>query len=64
MKELLAKNPKQLDICLKLLYAEHVKFSVEVTETATKKIVYLVSAYGLDKLAENVLEEKYHILIS
>jgi len=32
MKELKAKNAKQLDICLRMLYAERVIFIVRVIE--------------------------------
>ena len=42
MKEFRAKNPKQLDLCLKLLYAEHMGFSVSVSENIKKKIEYVI----------------------
>ncbi len=64
MRELLAKTPKQLDICLRLLYAEKVKFIVEVTETENKKIVYKIGISAQDKQKALELEEKYRILIS
>ncbi len=63
MNGFLAKNPKQLDLCLRLLYAEHIGFIVKVEETAKRKIVYKVFAKAdIEKLSE--LEEKYRILIS
>ena len=43
MKEFRAKNPKQLDLCLKLLYAEHMGFSVSVSENIKKKIEYVIT---------------------
>lgn len=63
MKYFLAKNPKQLDLCLRLLYAEHVPFVVQVAETNKKRIVYHVSAVT-DEQTMRQLEEKYRILIS
>ena len=64
MSKLIAKTPKQLDICLRLLYAEKVKFIVEVTETARKKIVYKIGISEQDEQKALELEEKYRILIS
>jgi len=61
MNELMARTPKQLDICLRLLYAEHVKFSVRVVETEKRKIAYLVRAEA-DEATIEVLREKYRIL--
>lgn len=63
MKTFLAKNPKQLDICLKMLYSEHVSFAVAVTETTKKKIVYEITANADEQLIEGLME-KYRILIS
>ncbi len=63
MNELLAFTPKQLDLCLKLLYAEHVGFSVDVFETEKRKIAYLVTVEGDEQTVE-MLKEKYRILIS
>lgn len=62
MTELIAKNPKQLDICLKLLHAEGILFTVRVIDTK-KKILYGVSANVDDKQAK-LIEEKYRILTS
>lgn len=63
MKEFTAKNPKQLDLCLRLLYAERIGFSVRVYENIKKKIEYKVGIQATEqKIAE--LEEKYRILIS
>lgn len=58
-----AKNGKQLDICLRLLYAEHVQFLVHVYETDAGKIAYRVTV-DADKQTVEVLREKYRILIS
>lgn len=63
MKEFTAKNPKQLDLCLKLLYAERIKFSVRVCENTKKKIEYAIRVDATDEEAA-LLEEKYRILIS
>lgn len=63
MREFLAKNPKQLDLCLRLLYSEHIGFSVRVCENTKKKIEYKVGVQATEeRIAE--LEEKYRILIS
>lgn len=63
MKSFVAKNPKQLNLCLRLLYCEHVPFSVNVFETDKKKIAFEVQVdVDEQKMAE--LREKYRILIS
>ena len=63
MKEFRAKNPKQLDLCLKLLYAELMGFSVSVSENIKKKIEYVIIVDADEqKICE--LQEKYRILIS
>lgn len=64
MKELIARTPKQLDICLRLLYAERTKFFVEVEETEKKKIMYVIRISADDEQRASELEEKYRILIS
>ncbi len=61
MKELIAKNPKQLDICLRLLYAEKIGFTVHVHETNKKKIYYGVAIHT-DEETQAAIEEKYRIL--
>lgn len=63
MKEFIAKNPRQLDICLRLLYAEDVRFSVVVKETAKHKIEYGIGVHADEQTVE-ALREKYRILIS
>lgn len=63
MREFTAKNPKQLDLCLRLLYAEHIQFYVRVRESTKKKIEYAIRA-EVDEQKMNELEEKYRILIS
>ena len=37
MQEFIANNPKQLDLCLKMLYAEKIDFLVHVNETNKRK---------------------------
>lgn len=63
MREFTAKNPKQLDLCLRLLYAEHESFFVKVRETTKKKIEYAISV-EVSEQRMTELEEKYRILIS
>lgn len=60
---LIAKNPKQLDIALRLLYAEKIGFSVAVCETQKGKIFYRVNLVS-DELIAADLQEKYRILTS
>ena len=61
MKNFVAVNPKQLDICLRLLYSENVRFHVEVKETNNRKIVYEIMGDADDETVEKLLE-KYRIL--
>ena len=63
MNMLIAKNPKQLDICLRFLYAEKVEFRVSVCESDIGKIYYEIATITDDK-AIKLLQEKYRILIS
>ena len=44
MKTFIAKNPKQLDLCLKLMHVENVRFTVAVTQPSKHKIVYEIYA--------------------
>ncbi len=61
--EFIARTPKQLDICLRLLYAENIRFMVEVQETNNHKIIYAVKALTeAQRISE--LKETYRILIS
>ncbi|MCM1363414.1 MAG: hypothetical protein NC215_00320 [Ruminococcus sp.] len=61
MRALLAKNPKQLDLCLRLLYAENIKFTVKVCENEKCKIVYSIYVKANAETFQK-LEEKYRIL--
>lgn len=63
MNEFVARNPKQLDLCLRLLYAENVDFVVRVSETNKRKIIYIITVV-VDDQTMKVLEEKYRILTS
>lgn len=63
MKELIAKNSKQLAICLKFLHAEKIKFFVDLIEVSNKKIIYQIIVDTDDDTYE-VVKEKYRILIS
>lgn len=62
MKELVAKNGKQLEMCLKTLYAEHIPFLVDIRFTDKEKIVYVVSVDVDDKTIEK-LKFKYKVMI-
>ena len=65
MNMLIAKNPKQLVIGLRLLYAEKVKFQVQVDENEYGKIYYSIHIdRTLSEDATKLLMEKYRILIS
>lgn len=63
MNMLIAKNPKQLDICLRFLYAEKVEFCVSVCEDEKRKIFYEISVIANDREIK-LLKEKYRILTS
>ena len=63
MKTFLARNPKQLDLCLRLLYSERLIFSFRVVESAKKKIEYEIGVQAPEEKI-NELAEKYRILIS
>lgn len=58
-----AKNSRQLGICLKMIYDEKLKYSVTVYENEKRKIEYEVMAVADKELAEK-LKERYRILIS
>lgn len=63
MKEFKAVNAKQLDLCLKMLYAEKLCFSVTVMENQKQKIEYRISV-PVDEQTFERLNERYRILIS
>lgn len=63
MNGFLAENSKQLDLCLRLLYAERIDFIVKVEETMKRKIVYKIYAKA-DTEKQLELKEKYRILTS
>lgn len=63
MRSFMAKNPKQLDLCLRLLYFEKVPFLVEVCETNKKKIAYEIKVEVTEQKMDELVE-KYRILIS
>ena len=63
MYDFIAKNSKQLDICLRLLYAEGQLFSVSVQESAKGKIFYVI-AINADDETKKILRDKYRIMIS
>ena len=61
MLTLYARNPKQLDICLRLLYAEKIQFFVDVRENAKGKIFYEVSVLT-NEIVFQSLKEKYRVM--
>lgn len=63
MHEFIANNPKQLDLCLKMLYAEKIDFLVHVDETNKRKIFYRITV-EVDEVKKAELDERYRILIS
>ena len=63
MNDLVARTPRQLDISLRLLYSEGIRFTVTVEETEKGKIVYVIYMEASEQMA-NTLKEKYRILIS
>ena len=62
MKELYAKTPKQLDICLRLLFAEGIKFSIQVYKSDKKKIYYGITMAADDETCQ-AMSEKYDTMI-
>ncbi|MCM1525248.1 MAG: hypothetical protein NC120_12415 [Ruminococcus sp.] len=63
MQDFLAVNSKQLGICLKMLYAEKVRYSVKVVENNKGKINYIINA-EVDNDTYKKLRERYRIMIS
>ncbi len=61
MDILIAKNPKQLDIGLRLLYSEKINFEVKLAETNSGKIYYEIFALTDDKTL-SIVKEKYRIM--
>ena len=63
MNEFEAKSPRQLDLCLRMLYAENVQFSVRIKENDKGKLMYVIGV-KVDEHEYIKLREKYRILIS
>ena len=63
MQEFVAVNEKQLGICLKMLYAEHVSFSVVLVERTPRKIDYHVGIKVFEDRYQELLE-RYRISTS
>lgn len=63
MNCLFARNPKQLDICLRLLYAERMEFELQVCENEKKKIFYRISVLSTEERYLAV-KEMYRVMIS
>jgi len=64
MNEFIAKNPRQLDLCLRFLYSENKTFSIDLKETDKGKIIYEITANDTDQEEAKKLLEKYQNLIS
>lgn len=63
MKYFLATNAKQLDLCLKMLFAESIEPTVKTLRNGKGKIFYRVGA-SIDEATFNKLNERYSIMIS
>ncbi len=63
MNSFLAKSPRQLDLCLKLLYDAGVSFAVHVRENDRSKIEYVIGIQT-DEDTYQKLRETYRILVS
>ena len=64
MTPFIAKNHKQLDLCLRFLYSENKTFTVNLKETEKRKIIYEITANDTDQEEAEKLLEKYKNLIS
>jgi len=62
MHTFVAKNDKQLGLCLKLLYAERVESQVELRLTEKNRVIYLITV-TIDDETWVKLDSKYRILI-
>jgi hypothetical protein len=58
-----ARNPRQLDICLRMLYADGIPFHVRIEENERQRIEYVISIHS-DEDAFLTLLERYRILVS
>ncbi len=63
MNALYAQNPRQLGICLKLLYSENISWIVDIYEDNKGRIRYKISVQAED-IKFDEIKEKYRILIS
>ena len=62
MHKFVAKNDKQLGLCLKLLYTERVESQVELRLTEKNRVIYLITV-TIDDETWVKLDSKYRILI-
>lgn len=63
MNDFIAKNAKQLDLCLRMLYAEKCEFTVTVQENSAGKIYYGVNVTA-DEGKKTKLREIYSRILS
>lgn len=63
MGYLVAKNDKQLGLCLRMLYADNIPFTVKVVENNKQRIEFHVYA-GTDESKVQELTERFRILVS
>lgn len=61
MQSFLARTDRQLGLCLRMLYAENIGYSVDVFENEKNRIVFRISVKVSDERMSE-LERKYHIL--
>jgi hypothetical protein len=63
MNYFMAANAKQLDLCLRMLYADNIVFFVNIVESNKGKITYRIGAEIDDQTYKKLLE-RYRILVS
>lgn len=63
MRTLIAKNDKQLGLCLRLLFNRKVEYSVETLKNAKQKIEFHVELHTDDQTGTDI-EQCYKDLIS
>ncbi len=63
MKDFIAMNAKQLDLCLKMLFAEGIEPAVKTLRNGKGKIYYRIGV-NIDDATYNKLSERYSIMIS
>ena len=62
MNMFLAKNERQLGLCLRMLFDEGVNFDVQLEKTIKRKIVYYVIPNNVSDEAFLRLQDRYETL--